>query len=76
VSSNTASQDRRSNFKVPADAKPGGQFTDEVVQRNDNGELISGFDVLVNVVAKELLAVQRWESWKRITDGGYRGRRD
>lgn len=40
------------HFKVPAEAKPGDQLKYEVVQRNDKGEVIGGFDVLVNVVAK------------------------
>ena len=39
-------------FKVPADARPGDRLKYEVVQRNDKGEVIGGFDVLVNVVAK------------------------
>jgi hypothetical protein len=40
------------HFKVPADAKPGERLKFEVIQRNDKGDLIGGFDVLVNVVAK------------------------
>lgn len=40
------------HFKVPADAKPGEQLKFEVIQRNDKGELIGGFDVLVNVIAR------------------------
>lgn len=40
------------HFKVPAEARPGDQLKYEVVQRNDKGERIGGFDVLVNVVAR------------------------
>lgn len=39
-------------IKAPTDAKPGEQFTVEVIQRNTKGELIGGFDVQVNIVDK------------------------
>lgn len=37
-------------IKAPKDAKPGEQFTVEVIQRNTKGELIGGFDVQVKIV--------------------------
>jgi hypothetical protein len=40
------------HFKIPADARLGDQLRYEVVQRNAEGEVIGGFDVLVNVVAR------------------------
>jgi len=44
----------RLNIKIrtPEDAKPGDQFTIEVVQRNTKGELIGGFDVQVNIIER------------------------
>jgi len=39
-------------IRAPKDAKPGDQFTIEVVQRDTKGESIGGFDVQVNIVNK------------------------
>ncbi len=42
----------RVGIKVPRDAKPGEHIKVEMVQRDAKGDVVGGFEVLVNVVAK------------------------